>query len=1227
MSTTPHNVLHQARQGNPDAIAALMNQHLQTRGITAQVSQQGDALHIALESAQALAQQDLVAYIKKGVSGLSLAEIHHLEISGKQSGHLVPAWTESIVIQHGSSPVPAQPDTPAISPLDDNEILEGLSTTDNLELQLEGDAFADSLDLQLNGQLPDGRGAADDLDLDASQTLSGDLDFDLDGTNDMVASLSEDNSLDLELDADSQGDNASAFELDLDESDLDLGDGTLEELDVALTNMPSSFADDASPSLEDDILQESADELNAALSDLDMPDLSEGMGSQPEAWDQDLNLKQDHDLDFSTTAADASLDLADADLTLDTDLDLGFDTASESADDAVLDLVEFDLEFDANTVDADRLDLSSEPESAMPESFGIDDLEMEPSFDTAESTDDSFGMNAVEETVEEGDPSLDLDAGLDSVEPVAADPDLTSADEAVNDSGPDFILDSNVPDQSDLSLDLESSSEIAAEADLDVDMNLATEQGENFSTELDAELDLNLGLDSDESGLDMALGDDLGGDLWSDDVEPLVFESSQPPTANDIDWDPIQQEEETPEHAAIPELDLGDEGLQLDGDAPPPTLDWEDLTDKEDGAFQPLVDPEPVDLMLSEELNLSAEGNEPDTDDIADLVDGIASTSGSVSDTDGPAIQPEALLDENESDAAAMADPELASAAAQPISQSPVHKLLSEDTVGLNVATAPEADPDSDEGLNSADPANEGVDFSEAGSQADAFSYDLEDEGMADVPLTDPDADLSDLGEPTGMSDGDAEEVSESEAFSFVDQAEVTPALDEAEPYSEIESLKGVDIADEALSEAPDMAADEDMDAVPSLDEVEPIIELEPPDTGAPGVFQPIDEPAEEPAFAPSDSVTALDAPESDPSSQTDDMTLIDGPPPADQVVPGLRPEDFPLFKDDIEAEVNLAEATLNDSAQAVPPQSEHIHTVDTFELNSVDAEDPSRSASENLTTDEKLTPAPAETLVEDTSAEAEPESSAYDFQSSLVDETGPNEGWVDESFEASDFDGKADVSPDEEDDWAENESFAAADEFIEQATASDDEFLSTSVNLTDEDLDHLDNPEQSSSGGSGNWLVGLGLGVVCLGLLGILFNTILGNRQPTEPIAQPPVETPVTSESEADPDPAEEEGPVAEESEPEVEEPTDPESTSVSEVPAEALYFRDAVNAAQNAANLAQTASTGAEWQAVADSWAKAIDLMKQVPESDPNYPTAQQKAVDYLPNLEYAQQNAEQF
>jgi hypothetical protein len=65
---------------------------------------------------------------------------------------------------------------------------------------------------------------------------------------------------------------------------------------------------------------------------------------------------------------------------------------------------------------------------------------------------------------------------------------------------------------------------------------------------------------------------------------------------------------------------------------------------------------------------------------------------------------------------------------------------------------------------------------------------------------------------------------------------------------------------------------------------------------------------------------------------------------------------------------------------------------------------------------------------------------------------------------------------------------------------------------------------------------------------------------------------------------------------------------------------FADAVNAAMAASEAAQAANTLDEWQNVADLWNKAIELMKTVPESDENYQLAQQKAIEYIPNLEHA-------
>ena len=69
---------------------------------------------------------------------------------------------------------------------------------------------------------------------------------------------------------------------------------------------------------------------------------------------------------------------------------------------------------------------------------------------------------------------------------------------------------------------------------------------------------------------------------------------------------------------------------------------------------------------------------------------------------------------------------------------------------------------------------------------------------------------------------------------------------------------------------------------------------------------------------------------------------------------------------------------------------------------------------------------------------------------------------------------------------------------------------------------------------------------------------------------------------------------------------------------------WREAVNKAQNAANLAQTSISKGEWNEVASEWQKAVQLMKAVPPSSPNYEKAQQKAAEYQSNLATAQRRA---
>lgn len=96
---------------------------------------------------------------------------------------------------------------------------------------------------------------------------------------------------------------------------------------------------------------------------------------------------------------------------------------------------------------------------------------------------------------------------------------------------------------------------------------------------------------------------------------------------------------------------------------------------------------------------------------------------------------------------------------------------------------------------------------------------------------------------------------------------------------------------------------------------------------------------------------------------------------------------------------------------------------------------------------------------------------------------------------------------------------------------------------------------------------------------------------------------------------------------EPQAASPASPAASPAAEAPpvSSATPFRDAVNKATSAAQLTQTAQTAEEWQTVANDWQAAIALMQAVPEGDPNYAVAQQKAAEYQKNLEYAQQNAQ--
>lgn len=93
---TSINLLEQAKQGDTQAIATLMNKALESKDITVQVSIKDDSLTITAEAKEVPEQSFFVDYVQKAIAKLSLTKIKWLYIRGQAIGSKHPAWRQSI---------------------------------------------------------------------------------------------------------------------------------------------------------------------------------------------------------------------------------------------------------------------------------------------------------------------------------------------------------------------------------------------------------------------------------------------------------------------------------------------------------------------------------------------------------------------------------------------------------------------------------------------------------------------------------------------------------------------------------------------------------------------------------------------------------------------------------------------------------------------------------------------------------------------------------------------------------------------------------------------------------------------------------------------------------------------------------------------------------------------------------------------------------------------------
>lgn len=99
---TDPNMLKLAKQGNPKAIAAMINRSLRAKHIVAKVNRKEDHLQVLVESAQVPDRKAIVSFIHQGLTKLGVETIKTVQVYGRQQGQDSPAWNQSFALK--SSP-------------------------------------------------------------------------------------------------------------------------------------------------------------------------------------------------------------------------------------------------------------------------------------------------------------------------------------------------------------------------------------------------------------------------------------------------------------------------------------------------------------------------------------------------------------------------------------------------------------------------------------------------------------------------------------------------------------------------------------------------------------------------------------------------------------------------------------------------------------------------------------------------------------------------------------------------------------------------------------------------------------------------------------------------------------------------------------------------------------------------------------------------------------------
>ncbi|MBF2028462.1 MAG: type IV pilin-like G/H family protein [Oscillatoriales cyanobacterium C42_A2020_001] len=111
---TQSNLLELAKDGNPQAIATLMNFVLEPKGVTAKVTLKENCLHIFFTSEQLLSKATIASFVQSGLKTLGARSFGKVKLYAQKVGQSTPIWVDEWVIDSTFSPS-SNPVNPAIS--------------------------------------------------------------------------------------------------------------------------------------------------------------------------------------------------------------------------------------------------------------------------------------------------------------------------------------------------------------------------------------------------------------------------------------------------------------------------------------------------------------------------------------------------------------------------------------------------------------------------------------------------------------------------------------------------------------------------------------------------------------------------------------------------------------------------------------------------------------------------------------------------------------------------------------------------------------------------------------------------------------------------------------------------------------------------------------------------------------------------------------------------------